>query len=262
MLALTRASPKPLYRQLQERLRRELELGKRAPHSRLPSEREWVTKLGVSRITVRQALGELVVQGYLYSVPGKGLFVSERRPPEARRPALELDAFLSFSAATLARGEAPGSRVLEARLVRADAALAHDLAIAPGAEVVLLRRVRLANGVPVMIQRSLVPHSRCPHLLRRDLGRLSLFATLREAYGCALARASTTISARPARPLERRLLGLRERAVVLVADQLTTGQDGLPVEQSESVLHPERNPLHLVQEDRGHPLGWGRAAQG
>jgi GntR family transcriptional regulator len=251
MLALTRASPKPLYRQLQERLRRELESGERAPHSRMPSEREWVQKLGVSRITVRQALGELVAQGYLYTVPGKGLFVGERRAPR------ELDAFVSFTASTTARGERPSSRLLEARLVRASATIAHELAIEEGDEVVSLRRLRLANDLPVMIQHASLPHARCPGLLERGPGDVSLFAILREVYGCCLVRAETSIGARTADHGERELLGLPERAVVVVTDQLTFGSDGLPVERSEAVLHPDRHALRLVQEDRGASFVWG-----
>ena len=255
MLALTRASPKPLYRQLQDRLRRELALGKRAPHSRLPSEREWVRKLGVSRITVRQALGELVAQGYLYSVPGKGLFVGERRA------ARELDAFVSFTAAALARGEHPSSRVLEARLVRASATVANELDIEEGDEVVSLIRVRLANDVPVMLQRALLPHHRCPGLLDRALDEISLFATLREVYGCCLVRAETSIGARPATGEEREILGLTDRSAVVVTDQLTFGSDGLPVERSEAVLHPDRHALRLVQEDRGASFVWGPVSE-
>src|SRR5262245_29515406 len=102
---LARGSPKPLYRQLKDRIIKELEVGSRAPHSQLPSERAWVEKLGVSRITVRQALSELVQQGYLYTVPGKGFFVGERRN------ARELNSFLSFTSASRARGETPTSKV-------------------------------------------------------------------------------------------------------------------------------------------------------
>jgi GntR family transcriptional regulator len=246
---LTRESPKPLYRQLKDRLLRELELGKRAPHSRLPSEREWVKKLGISRITVRQALGELVQQGYLYTVPGKGFFVGERQP------ARELNAFLSFTGVAETRGETPSSRVLEAKVVRASAEVAHDLQIAPGAEVIVLARLRLSNDVPMMIQRSLLPHARCPGLLTRDLAAASLFQVLREAYGLALVRAETTVSARLADRAERRLLGLADPGVVLVVDQITFTSDGVPVERAESVMHPERHPLSLVQQDGGRSLG-------
>lgn len=246
---LARESPKPLYRQLKERLLKELELGTRPPHSRLPSEREWVKKLGVSRITVRQALSELVQQGYLYTVPGKGFFVGEQRN------ARELNAFLSFTASTEARGEKASSRVLEARVLRATPDVAHDLKITPGAEVVLVKRLRLANGLPMIIQRSLLPHARCPGLLGRDLARLSLFATLRETYKVSLVRAETTITARVADRTERKLLELPGPGVVLVADQITYTADEQPVERVESVLHPERHPLSLVQEEGGRSLG-------
>ncbi|HXU81152.1 MAG TPA: GntR family transcriptional regulator [Polyangia bacterium] len=246
---LARGSPKPLYRQLKDRLLRELEVGARQPHSQLPSEREWVKKLGVSRITVRQALMELVQQGYLYTVPGKGFFVGEKKK------AHELNAFLSFTAATEARGEVPSSKVLEAKILRATVAIAHDLEIAPGAEVVRLKRLRLTSDVPIMIQESLLPHARCPGLLDRDLSTLSLFATLQDDYHLTLVRAETTIGARLGDKTERKALGLEEPGVVLVVDQLSFASDGLPVERTTSVTHPTRHPLFLRQEDGGRSLG-------
>ncbi len=250
-MLLTRESPKPLYQQLKERILKDLALGKRPPHSRLPSEREWVRKLGVSRITVRQALSDLVQQGHLYTVPGKGIFVGEHS--DAR----ELNAFLSFTASVEARGEKPANRVIEAKLMRATAAIAHDLHVASGAEVVVLTRLRLANGLPMMIQRSMLPHARCPGLLDRDLEALSLYATLRQGYGLTLARAESTITARIADRSERKLLSLGESGVVLVVDQLTLAHDGEPVERAESIVHPERHPLSLVQQDNGRSLGVG-----
>jgi GntR family transcriptional regulator len=246
---LARRSPTPLYRQLKERLLRELEVGERQPHSQLPSEREWVKRLGVSRITVRQALMELVQQGYLYTVPGKGFFVGEKKK------AHELNAFLSFTAASEGRGETPSNKILEARIVRATVAMAHDLEISPGAEVVRLKRLRLTSDVPVMVQESLLPHARCPGLLERDLTTLSLFAALQDDYRLKLVRAETTISARLADKSEKKALGLEDPPVVLVVDQLSFASDGLPVERTTSITHPDRHPLFLSQEDGGRSLG-------
>src|SRR4051812_17131387 len=246
---LSRGSPKPLYRQLKDRLLRELQVGERRPHSQLPSEREWVKKLGVSRITVRQALSELVQQGYLYTVPGKGFFVGERKN------ARELNAFLSFTAASESRGEIPSSKILIAKLIRASVTVAHDLEIAPGAEVVHLKRLRLTSDVPVMIQETLLPHVRCPGILERDLAKLSLFATMQDAYHVELVRAETTITARLADKTEKKLLGLEEPGVALEVNQLSVASDGLPVERTSSVMHPARHPLFLVQADDGRSLG-------
>ena len=242
---LARQSPTPLYRQLEDRLREEVERGTRAAHAQLPSEREWVRALGISRITVRQALSELVQQGYLYTVPGKGFFVAERGP------ARELDALASFTTAARSRGEVPSSKVLEARLGRATPTLARELGIAAGAEVVELKRLRLANGVPMMVQESRLPHARCPGLLRRDLARLSLFALLHDEYGIRLRRAETTLTARLGDASERKWLQLEPPGVVLVAHQISYASDGLPIERTVAVMHPERHPLSLVQHEGG-----------
>jgi GntR family transcriptional regulator len=245
---LTRRSPLPLYRQFKERLLRDIESGTRPAHAQLPSEREWVKSLGVSRITVRQALSDLVQLGYLYSVPGKGFFVAERR--QAR----ELNAFLSFTAGARARGEEPASKLLGSGLLRADASLAQALAVAAGAEVVWVKRLRLANGIPMMVQEAQLAHARCPGLLQKDLSRQSLFELLRETYGVVLTRAETTITARLASEKERRWLELPGRGVVLVADQLSFTSDGSPIERALSIIHPERHPLSLVQRDGGRSL--------
>lgn len=238
---LARGSPTPLYRQFKSKLVKEIETGARVAHSQLPSEREWVTKLGVSRITVRQALNELVQQGYLYSVPGKGFFVGE--PPGARM----LDAFLSFTAAAQQRGEKATSRVLAARLMSASAEVARSLHVDPGTEVVFLSRLRLSNDVPMMIQESYLPHALVPGLLSRDLDCISVYATLHEDYRLQLSRGETTISARPAQKKESSLLDLKPPAVVLVADQTTFAVSGQCVERSVHVMHPVRHPLFLVQ---------------
>jgi len=239
---LARSSPTPLYRQLKERLVRDMESGILQAHGQLPSERDWVKSLGVSRITVRQALSDLVSLGYVYSVPGKGFFVADRK-----QQARALDAFLSFSAAAIARAEVPSSRVLEASLLRATADEARSLGVSQGVEVLRIRRLRLSNDVPMMIQQSVLPHALCPGLLDQDLTRASLFELLRDTYNLKLDRADTVIGARLADKIERKLLDLGDDGVVLLVDQVSFTAGGAPVEHSLSIMHPERHPLHLSQ---------------
>ncbi len=246
---LTRTSPRPLYRQLKDQIVKDIETGSLVSHAHLPSERDWVKRLGVSRITVRQALSDLVQMGYLYSVPGKGFFVADRQ-----QQARDLDGFLSFTASAHARGETPSSHILGAKLVRATADEARALGIAHGAEVVSLRRLRLSNDVPMMIQESFVPHARCPGLLRKDLGRQSLFTLLREVYGLSFRSAESTITARLGSSGERKLLAQKPPGVVLVVDQITYAPGGAPIERSVSIMHPDRHPLALVQHQTGKSL--------
>jgi GntR family transcriptional regulator len=241
---LSRDSAIPLYQQIKQILLRDIESGVLEPHSRLPSERKLVEQTGVSRITVRQALSELVQEGYLYTQPAKGFFVAEQPQP------YELNVLLSFSSVALERGLTPGSKVLEASIIPASQALARQLLVPLGAEVVSLARLRLINDVPVRVEQVWLPHDRCPGILQHDLSK-SLYAVLSGEYGLVLKHADTTIRARLASAQEREWLDLADPDAVVTVDQLTYGQDGRPVELSLMVIHPRRYPLSLNQAQNG-----------
>ncbi len=239
-----------LYEQVRRSILEMLRSGGLGAHARLPSERRLVEELGVSRITVRRALGDLVREGYLYAVPGKGFFVAAREQP------YELNALLSFSAAARSRGVRPSSRVLEAVIRPAPPPLALQLRIPAGANVVSLRRLRMLDGLPAMIQHSWLPHSACPGILDTDLEHTSLYDELSSRHGVVLASGRTVISARLAEHEEERLLELETPSAVLTVDQVTFTREGRPVEVSRSVYHPERYPLSIVHDDGRGP---GRA---
>lgn len=250
---LTRESAVPLYEQLKRRLINQIASGELAQQSQLPSERRLVQELGVSRITVRKALGDLVKDGYLYAVPGKGFFVGRSTVAEA---SYELNALLSFSAAARARGVEPGSRILTAEIMPSPPAVVFQLQLAAGEPVIFLRRVRLLDGVAAVVQESWLPHAVCPGLLdEENVADLSLYTVLTERYGLDLARGHTVISARLATAEERDLLELSDPAAVLTVDQLTSTREGRPVELSNSVYHPHRYPLSIVHGDTAAPRG-------
>jgi GntR family transcriptional regulator len=251
---LSRDSAVPLYQQIKHVLLQDIKSGVLEPHARLPSERQLVEQFGVSRITVRQALTELVQEGYLYAQPAKGFFVAEQPQP------YELNVLLSFTSVARERGLVPGSRVLEASVIPASQALARQLLISLGAEVISLVRLRLINGVPVRVEHVWLPHERCPGILRYDLNKASLYAILHEEYGLILTHADTTIRARLASAQEREWLELADPDAVVTVDQLTYAQDERPVELSLMVIHPRRYPLSLTQAENGFTLGAGRGA--
>lgn len=246
---IVRGSAIPLYEQVKRHLLREIASGGFAAGRQLPSERRLVADFGVSRITVRKALGDLVQDGVLYSVPAKGFFVGSPGQPH------ELHALRSFSEDARARGERPGSRLLESSLVPADPAMAAQLGMPPGAETVSIKRLRLLNGMPVVVQHVWLPHARCPGILDVDLEQESLFAVLASRYGVMLARGDTVIGARLADREERRLLRLSDRSAVLTVDQVTYTRDGAAVELLRSAQNPRRYPLSISHEER--PAGRG-----
>jgi GntR family transcriptional regulator len=134
--------------------------------------------------------------------------------------------------------------MLESAIVNADDYLADRLSIPRGAEVVKLDRLRLADGLPIAIQQSLLPHHLCQGLLEYDLSDRSLFAVLRMEYGWHLTRADTTIGAALAQPNEARLLDLTLPAAVLISEQTTYLASGAVIELTRSVFRADRYKLH------------------
>jgi GntR family transcriptional regulator len=241
MFHIDKTSPEALYQQLKSQVRQAVDSGLWPPGEKLPSERELIDQLGISRITVRQAYRELVAEGYLTSAAGKGVYVA------ARAEAHELDALVSFTAAMRDSGVATSSRVLTCEIQHAGPAIAAAMLLEPSDEVVHLHRVRLANGVPVSVQQVWLPHVLVPGLADVDFATASLFDQLRGRYGLRTARAETIISARLLDEEEARSLELVAQAIGLTVDQYTYDPADRVIELSRSIHHPTRLPVRISQ---------------
>jgi GntR family transcriptional regulator len=237
---LDRDSAIPLHTQLATLLRSRIQNQQLRPHTQLPSERELCDEHGVSRITVRKALNELLHEGLVYTAVGKGTYVADSALSE------ELQPLRSFSEDLRQRGLEVSSRVLEARIVASSFELAEQLQVPPGAEVVRLYRLRLADGVLIALQLSHLPHHLCPGLAQHDFTSRSLFETLRSEYGHQLVHADTTISAALPRADETRLLQLSPQSVVLISEQTTYLEDGSVIEFTRSVFRGDRYKLYVT----------------
>ncbi len=218
---LKREHPQPLYRQVLADLQQRIASGQLKPGAQLPSLRELTEAYGVSSITVRRALEMLQHQGSLYSVPGKGFYVSGFK---VLKPATRM---ASFSDDMVRNGLHPSSRVLEATIVPAEPRVSDMLMIAPGAEVVRLHRVRLGDGIPMCIELTHLPHALCPGILRHDFAKASLYEVLRNDYGLASVRGAARVCAGLAGERELRLLDLFPPVCVLrleAQELLASGQ--------------------------------------
>lgn len=239
MLTIQKESAIPLHAQLAEMLRAQIRQQQYLPGDQLPSERELCEQFGISRITVRKALGTLTQEGLVYSTVGKGSYVSAPRLRE------ELQPLSSFTQDMQRRGMVASSQVLEARLTPAGEDCAARLLVPYGTEVVFLRRLRLADGQPIAVQFSYLPHNLCPDVLRYDFSTRSLFDVLRSEYRLQLTRTSTLIRAALASQPDARLLHLVTPAAVLVSEQVTYLDSGAIIEYAQSIFHGERYQLHM-----------------
>jgi len=200
----------PLYYQIEQDLLRQIDKGELKPGDQLPSEAQISRQYGVSRITARRALENLVQQGIVYSRQGIGSFVAYAR-------IREMSGFRSFSEDILARGLKPSSRVVELAESDPDAETIRRLALAPGERVYCLRRVRLADDQPVADEVAYLPVRLFPGLQEYDFGQLSLFEVLRNRYQIFPTWADAVLEASAATPEIARQLGMKVNEPVLLA---------------------------------------------
>jgi len=235
---LNKYSGIPLHSQLASLLREQIRSRKLPANAQLPSERELCDQFSISRITVRKALSTLLQEGLIYASVGKGTYVADTSLNE------ELQPLSSFTQDIQRRGMVASSQVLEATIISSDDLLASQFRIPRGAELVRLQRLRLADGAPVALQLSHLPHNLCPGILEYDLAERSLYNILSQEYGLLLLRADTEIEAALARPEEGRLLQVPLPAAVLISRQTTYLESGAIVEITRSVFRGDRYRLY------------------
>lgn len=242
--AISRDNPLPLYKQVKARILDALYGGDLPANSKVPSERELVDQLGVSRITVRQALKELVLEGHLQAQPGKGFYATG-----GSRKAYELELLRSFTETAQAHGQVPGSRTLVAEITQASQDVATGLRLDTDLRVVSLRRLRLLDGMPVAIGHDWVPLALAPDLAALDwsVPNRSLYAELRDRYGLVPYKGETILSAALANSGDAALLGLSPPAAVLTVLQIAYDTAGLPINLTKTIHHPVSYPLRLDQ---------------
>lgn len=204
----------PLYVQLQEVLRDEIHNGRLKPGDRLPPERELSGQFQMSRMTVRQALNQLVADGLLHRIQGKGTYVA--RPKITQN----LGLLSSFTEDMISRGMRPGARVIEKEIIHADHRLAEMFSLKDDMRLIKIRRLRTADGEPIALETTHLPYERFADLLQRDLSG-SLYELLRGEYQIVLSKARQSIEAGEAAPLEAGLLKIPEKVPVLVIERIS-----------------------------------------
>jgi GntR family transcriptional regulator len=238
-LSLDRGSPVPLYYQLAAAIRERIRAGSLAPGDQLPAERELAERAGISRMTARQALADLVQSGHVVSRHGVGTFVAE---PKLTHDALHL---LGFTEEMERAGGQVRSRVLEQDVVTPPAAIAAALDLSDGEQTVRIVRLRSAAETPLLLETSFIPRARCPGLERDDLERQSLYSLLDLRYGQRPSAARQTIEATTASPFASDLLGIAEGAPMLLLEGVTTTDRGVAIEWFQAIYRADRVKIAL-----------------
>ncbi len=172
----------PLYLQVVANIKYAIDSGAYKVGDKIPTETELGEQYGVSRITVRRAVSELVDAGYLTKQQGRGTFVKSARDLMMVQHRTDLKV-QSFSEACRKSGYAPGSIQTESLVREATAEERTFFGLAVGGQVISFDRVCLANGIPVMIETNVFPRKGFEFLEQTDLSDISLYRLLEEKTG-------------------------------------------------------------------------------
>lgn len=229
----------PLYHQVRLQLQGWVE-GHLDPGDELPSELELAEAFEVSRITVRQAVAELLADGALYRPKSRSRL--RRASVRVHQELTRLRGF--FRDDVLAAGMDPVVTVLQKGLVRDDR-IAEMLRVHADTDIVRVERLHSGNGQPMTLQTSYFPHGPFPDLLAQDLSG-SLFRLAAERYGLEMAGAQQRVYARACRAHESKALHLPARAPALVVERLSFTAAQVPVEFFECCLRADSYDLTLT----------------
>ena len=201
---------------------------------RLPGERELARRFGVSRATLRQALALFAAEGRLTPHPQRGWFVASAgvlsEPPAVLQ---------SFTEMAQGRGLRPTARVLSRQVRPAALAEAERLGIAPVSAVLDLERLRGLDGVPVCLDRSILPIARAPALAELDLTDRSLFEVLAAEAGVRIDHSAYALQACAATPEQAAALGIDPGAPVLTGDEIAFDEYHVPTMLARVVYRGE-----------------------
>ncbi len=220
---LIKKSSIPLYYQAANWLRECINKGEFKAGDQIPSEGELASTLGISRMTARQAITELVREGLLYRRAGKGTFL-------ASSPTFsKLSTLVGFSEKMQKIGKTVKSKVLFLGVKEADAIVAKKLGLTCGQKIIEIKRLRYLDNEPVTIQLSYLPYDKCAPLMDVDLTKESLVQSVIQKCGIPLKSSVDTVSIVSVFDNDAKLLDVEDGSPAFLIEGIIYSHDGLPI---------------------------------
>ncbi len=232
----------PVYVTFKETIRQRIESGDLAPGDKLPSERDLASTHALSRMTVRQALTELVKTGVLYREQGRGTFVSAHK--------IQQQNISSFTETVRLRGLKPATKVSFFSVCEPPADVA-GLLSAKG-EGYRAVRIRLADGMPVAVEEIFIPMHICPGLRLNDLLG-SLYSLMADTYGHKISSADSSMSAQLPGPRLQEDLGITRQTPVLMVNSLYYAASGITLYYEHAAYRTDmfEYNIHISKQPSG-----------
>ncbi len=223
-------SPIPVYYQLKNIILKKIKDGEYSEGSLIPSERDLGENLNISRMTVRQALNQLVSEGVLFREKGKGTFVSKGKIVQRN--------IMSFSDTVRNKGLVPSTVVLRFEKITDRLDIKKLLDLQEDESLYNIKRLRLANDLPIAIEEVFIPERYCPHLDTYKLNT-SLYKLLKEEYSLTISYLDNLIEADRPEKDEKKLLGLQDMTPVLRITSISHNEAGMKLFYEKDVYRSD-----------------------
>jgi GntR family transcriptional regulator len=214
----------PLYEQVAEVLRRQIQTSELKPGMAIPPESELTSSFKVSRVTARKALDLLVDEGLIVRRQGKGTFVTSGKIQQ------DLQTLRGFAELMAERGDEQAMEVIEFGVVEADARVARALRLDHGASVLRIRRRHLLQGAPIAYAIIYVPYGLGRRFTMDEVATIPIYALLEQQAHVHIRRATQVIRAVAADQLTARQIDLPRAAPVMMIERVTYSSEEVPVE--------------------------------
>jgi GntR family transcriptional regulator len=229
----------PIYIQLGEVLKKKIKDRVYLPGEALPTERELTELFNVSRMTLRQAVSNLVQEGVLYKIQGKGAYVSK----ETIEKKMEIQ---SFSEDMKKRGLIPSNKVLYFEKITPDDEIKNKLQLSENDKVYFLNRIRFANGEPMAIEYCYLPEKYYPDLTKYNILNCSLYTLMKEEYHVEFNYMKQYIKAVNLGKTEAEILLGRTKGFGLASSKIIYNENENPIEYTKTIYHPERYTFNVT----------------
>lgn len=217
---LDKKSAVPLYIQAREVLLERIESGTYPTDEKIPSEKELCEEFGISRMTLRQVITWLVRDGKLYSIQGKGTYVSQ--------PKITADSVREGNIRSLLMELERGvkNEALEVKLFTCPASIREIMGLTNGENIYQVETLGMKNGNPLRVDVSYIPQKFCSTLHIKDLEANTLDSILKDQYGFLESRLEETVEAAPATKEDASALQVEKGHPLLLCTTKSFNSDG------------------------------------
>ncbi len=231
-----------LYHQLETELIDLINKGDIKENDKLPSEREICNQYNVSRTTARQAIGELERKEYVYKIHGKGTFVS---PKVYKQQLLK---FYSFTEEMKKLGKKPSSEILGFELIKANEKIAIKLGINKDENIYKILRLRIADGVPMMLEFTYLPEYRFLKLQDKMLRERPMYDIFREKYNVSITKAKESFKPVLINKNDAKILNVKDGTAAMKIERITYEDENI-IEYTVSISRGDKFEYNVVLEE-------------